>query len=419
MPLLNDRIKLELSRSRRPAMQVLFLVGVGIFCATILLKNQFYDRFWQEKFEFKASFADVKGVTPGVQRVKIAGVQAGVVSDSEVVDGRPVLTIKLDKDKGPVYKDAKLRLRPLTPLQDMYVTIEDRGTAKAGELSKDDVLPAARTESPVDISRVLNEFPGATRQRLQTLLDEFGNGLEDRGQDLREAFAAAVPFLKAADRTATVVADRRSQMARLVTNLGVITTALGKRDRQLSSLVQNGNSTLAELNKADGELSATLNEIPPTLTTLRSAFAKLRSAQDDLDPALDDLRPVAAELSEGLDALEKLGKDAKPALEGLKPALADLRPFSRSLRPTSDALAAAMAKFRPQGPQYDRITSQIPPCFDQVGNFFNDTLSVLKFYDAYGAFPRGDDSEDLDTVGGVAKPLGHTRSPTCAKGPTK
>ncbi len=417
MPLLNDRLRLELQRARKPAMQILFLVGVGAFCATIILKNQFYDRFWQDKFEFQAAFADVKGVTPGVQRVKIAGVQAGVVSKSEVRDGRAVLTIKLDDEYGPIYKDAKLRLRPLTPLQDMYVAIEERGTEKAGELTKDDVLAASRTESPVDISRVLNEFPGATRQRLQTLLDEFGNGLEDRGATLRSAFAELVPFLQAADRTAGVVAGRREQMARLVTNLGKITDALGHRDRRLASLVRTGNGTLAELSKADRELGQTFSEIPPTLSTLRTAFAKLRSAQDDLDPALADLRPVAAELEEGLEALEKVGRDAEPALRSLRPALADLRPLAGDLRPTSEALAAAFDQLRPQAERYDRITSQIPPCFTELGNFFNDTLSVLKFSDAYGAFPRGDDQQDTDTVGPFAPPAGLKRAPTCANGP--
>lgn len=419
MPLLNDRLRLELQRARKPALQIAFLVGVGAFCAAIILKNQFYDRFWQDKFEFKAAFADVKGVTPGVQRVKIAGVQAGVVSKSEVRDGQAVLTIKLDDDKGPVYKDAKLRLRPLTPLQDMYITIEDRGTEKAGVLGEDDVLPAARTESPVDISRVLNEFPTATRQRLQTLLDQFGNGLEDRGESLRRAFAELAPFLKAADRTASIVSTRKTQMARLVTNLGRITEALGRRDRRLARLVKTGNSTLGELAQVDTQLDATLAEIPPMLTTLRSSFVKLRAAQDDLDPALADLRPVAAELEEGLEALEKVGREATPALRALRPALSDVRPLARDLRPTSTALAKALSEFRPQAERYDRITSQLPPCFDQLGNFFNDTLSVLKFEDAYGAFPRGDDSQDADTVGMMVHPPTLKRSPTCAKGPQR
>jgi hypothetical protein len=117
-----------------------------------------------------------------------------------------------------------------------------------------------------------------------------------------------------------------------------------------------------------------------------------------------------------LAALKTFGSDATPALAALKPALRDLKPLAADLKPTSQSLAAAMAALRPQAPQYDRITQQIPPCFDQIGNFFNDTLSVLKFGDAYGTFPRGDDSQDSDTVGSVTQPPALKRSPTCAKG---
>jgi virulence factor Mce-like protein len=408
-----DRLKLELRRSRRPAMQYLFLLGVGIFCLAIVLKNQFYDRFWQDKFEFKAAFADVKGVTPGVQRVKIAGVPAGVVSKSEIRNGRAVLTIKLDKKYGPIYRDAKLRLRPLTPLQDMYVTIERRGHPSAGVIGKNEILPAARTESPVDISRVLNNFPEQTRTRLEVLLDQFGRGLQDRGTQLREAFAEITPFLLAAQKTSTIMADRRVQTARLMHNLSRLTAALGHRDREVAGLINSGNATLASLSSADDQLGATIHEIPPTLDVLRDAFVRLRSAEGELDPAISALKPVASHLVTGLDALKAFGDDATPALSALKPALRDLRPLAADLNPTSQALASAVTKLRPQAPQYDRITRQIPPCFDQIGNFFNDTLSVLKFYDAYGAFPRGDDGQDADTVGGLAKPTNLNRSPTC------
>jgi virulence factor Mce-like protein len=408
-----DRLKLELRRSRRPAMQYLFLIGVAIFCGTIILKNQFYDRFWQDKFEFKAAFADVKGVTPGVQRVKIAGVQAGVVSKSEIRDGRAVLTIKLDKKYGPIYHDAKLRLRPLTPLQDMYVTIENRGHAASGVIGKQDVLSAARTESPVDISRVLNNFNDSTRTRLQVLLDQFGRGLDDRGASLRAAFGQLVPFLTAAQRTATIVADRRAQTARLVHNLSRLTGALGRRDRAVASLVREGEATLASLASADRELGATIGEIPPTLSVLRSSFATLREAEGELDPAISSLKPVAARLSTGLAALRTFGQDATPALAALRPALHDIKPLAADLRPTSESLAAALGALRPQAPQYDRLTKQIPPCFEQIGNFFNDTLSVLKFEDAYGTYPRGDDSQDADTVGSVTQAFGLKRSPTC------
>jgi virulence factor Mce-like protein len=417
-----DRLKLELSRSKRPFMQYVFLIGVAVFCLVVVLKNQFYNRFWEEKYTFSAQFTDVKGVTPGVQRVKIAGVTVGVVTEATNKDGHAVLKMQLKKEYGPVYKDAKIRLRPLTPLQDMYINIEDRGHKAAGEVSDgDDTLVAARTVSPVDISRVLNEFPGSTRTRMQVLLDQFGRGLKDNGADLQWAFGELSPFLSASERTTSVIAQRRTQMARLVTNLNKLTTALAERDKQLTTLVGAGNATLAELSGADGQLDATLREIPQTLDVLRGAFTRLRAAEDQLDPALRDLGPVADSLEAGMNALERFSTDAAPALVALRPAVTRLAPLARDLKPTSVALRGAFTQLRGQAPAYDRITKQMPRCFDVIGNFFNDTLSVVKFSDAYGAYPRGNDSQDLDTFGGVtpANGTGQQRSPSCTDGASR
>lgn len=413
-----DRLKLELSRSRLPAMQYIYLIGVAAFCLVIVLKNQFYNRFWEQKYTFSAQFDDVKGVTPGVQRVKIAGVTVGVVTDAVNKDGRAVLKIQLKKEYGPLYKDAKIRLRPLTPLQDMYINIESRGTKGAGELGGT-ALAAARTVSPVDISRVLNEFPSSTRTRMQVLLDQFGRGMQDNGADLKWAFGELAPFLSAAERTTSVIEQRRTQMARLVTNLHKLTDALAARDEALSTLVGAGNATLGELSGADRELDATLREIPPTLDILRTAFTRLRAAEDQLDPALQDLGPVADSLEAGMQALERFSTDARPALDALQPAVRRLAPLARDLKPTSVGLRDALSALRGQAPAYDRMTAQLVPCLDVLGNFFNDTLSVLKFSDAYGAYPRGNDSEDLDTVGGVTPLAGtptQTRSPSCTDG---
>ncbi|MCW3016909.1 MAG: Mammalian cell entry related domain protein, partial [Solirubrobacterales bacterium] len=299
---------------------------------------------------------------------------------------------------------------------------ESRGHKSAGEVGTgDNALAAARTVSPVDISRVLNEFPGATRTRLQILLDQFGRGLKDNGADLKWAFGELSPFLSAAQRTSSVVAQRRTQMARLVTNLNKLTTALAERDKQLTTLVGAGNATLGQLSGADTELDATLREIPPTLDTLRGAFTRLRSAEDQLDPALKDLGPVADSLEAGMQALERFSTDATPALVALRPAVTRLAPLARDLKPTSVALDDAFTQLRAQAPAYDRLTKQLPPCFDVIGNFFNDTLSVLKFSDAYGAYPRGNDSQDLDTIGGVTPPGGtnQRRSASCTDGASR
>ena len=407
-----ERLRLELKRARVPALQYLFLIACAAFAASIIFKNQFYERPWVGKREYKVAFDDVKGVTPGVQRVKIAGVTVGVVSASKVGPGnRPVLTLSIEKKYGHLYRDARMRLRPLTPLQDMYVLIESRGHPRAGELKG--TLSAQRTESPVDISRVLNTFDLTTRQRLQGLLVQMDRGLTDNGEQLNRAFAEIAPFLKTAQRTTGALQQRRVQLARLMTNMAGLTTALAQRDRQLQALVHDGNASLKTIASKQAAFSATVAEIPPTLATIRSSFASLRAAETQLDPALRSLGPVAKKLEPGLSGLEDFARQAQPALRSLSPAFRQLRPLADDLRPTARSLATSFAGLRPQAPQFDRITAMAVPCLDKGQKFFTQTLSVIKFYDAYGAWPRGENTSDGDTALGQGQTMNTKRMPSC------
>ncbi|WP_320670035.1 MlaD family protein [Patulibacter defluvii] len=391
MKLRSDRLALELKRARVPFLLVLFMIGCALIAGWYMFRQQKVQWFWQDTQDVKVAFDDVKGVQPGQQDVRLAGVSIGLIKDAQVgKDGKAVLTLSLEKKYGDIYKNARMRLRPVTPLQDMYVSIETRGTPSAGKLAGDDVLALQRTASPVDISRVLNTFDPDTRTRLASLLTDMGKGLGDHGDELRRSFVALAPFLQAADRLTGAMADRRREIARVVHNLGQLTAAVNTRDQQLSSLIQQGNGTLAELAQHDSTLSATLAELPPTMTQMRSSFGELRAAEDELDPALRSLRPVAEKLKPGLEALQEVSRDAMPALRALQPAMTQLRPLAEDLQPTSVALKDAFARLAPTTPRLDRATQKIVPCRLAIGKFFQWTLSVLKYYDGGGAYPRGE-----------------------------
>jgi virulence factor Mce-like protein len=415
-----DRLKLELRRARVPALQYLFVLACALFVLGIFFKNQLFDRPWVSKRTVHAQFADVKGVTPGAQRVRIAGVDVGLITGSELgKDGRPVLTLKIDEKYGKIYKDASMRLRPLTPLQDLYVDIDSRGTPAAGELTESDVLKNTRTTSPVDVSRVLNVFDRDTRERMQQFFTQFGRGLDDRGAQLRQTFVQLAPFLQAAQRTTGAMAERRRDLAHLVHNLGRLTEALATRDRQLTRLVSTGNATMAEIARVQRPLDRTLAELPPLLGVMRSSFAALRAAEGELDPALRSLEPVADKLDSGLTGLQRFAQDARPALSALREPLRELAPLSRDLRPTARSTEQAFNRLAPLAPKLDRITADLPPCFDTMSRFFNNTLSVTKFYDGYSAMVRGENEFDGDAVFGRTPALDLRRAPRCTDGRRK
>jgi virulence factor Mce-like protein len=416
----SKRFAIELRRALKPLALFALLIAAGIVAAGVIFKNQTFQKPWEDYYQVKASFDDVKGVVAGSQQVRISGVKVGVVKDIDLDKGRAVLTLSIQEKYGRLHRDARMRLRPSTPLQDMYVDI-DRGTRRTGTLASDDVLPAERTETPVDISRVLNTFDDDSRQRLGVLLDGLGKGLDDRGASLRAAFAQTVPFLDMAKRVGAVVERRQAATKRVISNLNALTGALARRNRAVASLVDNGEATLGELARNDDNLAATVRELPLTLTAMRSAFASLRAAEDELDPALRSLDPVLTNLDSGLSALSRFGTDARPALAALRAPVRSLRPLARELRPAARALHRTMAPLSEETADFDEMTKLMLPCLKQMEGFFNNTMSVMKFEDEGGVVPRAEATVSADSIAPLASKVippdpSYRRYPTCTPG---
>ena len=400
MSMNTERLRLELSRAVRPLGWLAVLATFAVVALYVIFSNITFTAPWSSDYTVRIAVTDATGISAGQQVVKLAGVDVGVVKQVRLNEGLPVLTLSIKPRYAPLYRDARFRIRPLTPLEDMYVSIESRGTRSAGVLHGNSVVPADQTVPPVGIGEVLDTFQPDTRAAMATTLNELARGTAGNGANLRAAFVQLAPFLTVAQRTLGAVAQRRTYLAQLSTNFGSLLGAVGARDRQLTNLVAAGDSALTELAQNDRPFAQTLAQLPTTMTTMRTAFGALRASESTLDPALSSLEPVASHLEHGLSALHDLAGYANPALARLRPALSALAPLARALRPTANDLRAAFGHLEPQAPQLDRITSLVPPCFDSISHFFNDTLSVFKYYDAYGTIARGNNTVDFSTFGG-------------------
>lgn len=418
MPRSTDRLFLEARRSAKSlAMLVGLIVAAGITFA-IIARNITFERPWQKYREVHVAFDDVKGIFPGGHQVRIHGVKVGVVSKSELKNGRPELTLKIEDKWGPIYKDAKLQIRPVTPLQDLYVNVIDRGTPAAGEATKKDVIASTQTVTPVDISRVLDTFNADTRERMSTLLTEFGKGLDDQGgEKLKASFNEIAPFLHVAEDTTRVLADRKVQVKRAVHNFGELSAALAKRDTDLNKFVVQGNSALGKLAENDVPLANTLTGLDELLPVMRSSFSSVDGLTTKLDPALRSLKPVAAQLKDGLDGLEQLGQDARPAFTALRPAVRSVRTMARTLPRTSTALQTSLTNLDAQTPEFNRITDVVAPCMNSTMRFFDNTLSVFKYFDTNGSYPRAIETVDFDAASDLKAPaLNFRKLPNCTDG---
>lgn len=419
-----SRLKLEFRRSRASLLLYALFLVCGLVAVYIPLKNITFQAPWKHYNTVRVHFADAKGVNGNYEEVRIAGVKVGMVKSMKVQGREAVLTLSIDKKYGKLYRNARVELRPQTPLQDMYVNIDSRGTPAAG-VAQD--ITSDRTSSPVDVSRILDTFDQDTRLRMHEMLTELGRGLDAAGgENLRQAFVQLVPFLKAADGVTQQMSVRRERVRRLVHNFGALSAVLAKRDNQLTSLVRNGEGTLRQLAGNDGPFADTIQQIPPALHVLRSSLASLSSVEDTLDPTLTRLMPAARKLESGLSGLESFAHEASPALADLREPVTRLRPVAGDLSETASALTGSAAVLEPQAPRLDRMTAMIPPCLKSIAAFFHRTISMTKFGDAWQVTPRADAVINLNTSDNLMAEPTYRKLAPCAvtskaatEGPTR
>lgn len=411
-----DRLRLETRRARGPFALLVLAAVVALAALALLAAKLEVPLPWQDPYEVRVVVDDAKGVTPGSNEVRISGVVVGRIVGVEARGGRAVLTARIDREDGPVFRDARARLRPKTPLEDMVLEIEHRGAPRAGRLGPDDVLDAERTRTPVHVADVLDVFDADVRPRVARAITALGEGLQDGGAELRSALRELVPFFAAAGRLSDEIARRDHQTRRLVGNLAALNTELARREGQVRGVVARGSRTFAGLASVERPLGRLLEELEPTLAELPRSFGAVRAATDDVDRALVALRPAARALPGGLRAVRELAPDLRTAADRLTPALPALRGLARSLPGTAADLRSAILSLRPQVPRLDRVTTAVLPCRLAIQKFFHWTLSVGKLYGVRGAVLRGDPVVQAASLAGAVRDPGLTSEPDCAAG---
>jgi len=380
------RLRIEVKRSLPAIPTIVAGVIVTLLGAAAIL-SQLTPTLFKSTRELRVAIDDAYGILPGVDAVRYRGVPAGTIETIDRRGTQLVLKVTLRKDY-PVYKNARMELRPQTPLNDMYLDVVEPGSPSAGDLG-DSVLPESRTDTSVKVNDVLNTLRSTERTRLSQLLDNLGNGLADRGDGLRAAVAEFTPFVAQAGDITHQIALREQMTKRLVHNASLLTTELGTREGQLRTLVRDGSATLGALQEGSADLDATLRELPATVGEINASFAAVRGVVDDVDNAVNDLGPVADELPAALTSVRRLNAVLGPAVRRLRSPVSRLVPLAVALRPVSRDLSATFAGLLPRIDSIGRVTKALTSCEDAVIGFFQWNASLSKFGDVRGPIPRG------------------------------
>ncbi|MCW3016407.1 MAG: Mammalian cell entry related domain protein [Solirubrobacterales bacterium] len=382
------RIALELKRASRPAIIVALGVALGV-ALTVYTAVNLSRTALRGTRTVQFTVPDATGVVPGQDEVRFRGIPAGTLSAVALEHGRAVVTVKLRNEFGPIYRNARVEIRPQTPLQDMYLDVIDRGTRAAGVADPAQPLPMTQARSPVNINDVLNTFDGDVRRNLRALLANLGNGLSDRGASLRTAFVQLVPLMRTAGRIGDQLSARAPKLRRLVHNTAALADTLAHHQRELRTLITDGSATLTALQQNAGNLDATIHELPRTLDAVDTSFAALRGVLPATDKAVARLMPVANHLDGALTDLRNLNKVAAPAVRALQRPVTRLVPLSTALAPLSTNLRTTVDILRPQTDTVAKVARDLADCRKGIQGFFQWDASMMKFGDARGVVPRG------------------------------
>ena len=321
---------------------IIGLIVVALGVASVILANQrltlpgWFPVLGQDFTEAEAELSTAQAVTPGQgQTVNVAGVEVGEISGVRLEDGKAIVTLKLEEDSVPVYRNASVLLRPKTGLKDMVAELTP-GTKDAGELDEGQRIPIGQTSPDVNLDEILSALDGDTRSYLQLLLSDGAQGLKGNGRELANTIRRFEPTARYTRDIAEQLATRRRNIKRAIHNFSLVVDELGGKDDQLAEFVENSNAVFASLARQDANLRATLRELPSTLTATRTALGKAEVLADELGPTLQALRPGARALGPAL-------RQTRPFLRETTPVIRDeIRPFVRASRPLVTELRPAI-----------------------------------------------------------------------------
>jgi phospholipid/cholesterol/gamma-HCH transport system substrate-binding protein len=331
--------------------------GVSVF---ILGKQRMRFPFVQEKpFVLNAEFQTAQAVIAGQgQTVRVAGVRIGDIGAVKLKNGRAIVRMDIEhKYADMVHTDATALLRPKTGLKDMFIQL-DPGTDGAPVVKEKWTIPVDATTPDVNPDEILSALDSDTRDYLRLLISDAGRGLKGRSGDLRDLFRRFEPTHRDLAAVNGAVAERRTNLRRLVNSLNQLNTELAKHDDDIAGLVSSSSAVLSAFASEESNISSAVHELPSALQQTTTSLGQVQRFADVLGPATQSLQPAARALDPANRAVIPFAKEATPLLAS------DIRPFVREARPLVRDLRPAATQTADAAPGLTRT-------FKQLNNFFN------------------------------------------------
>ncbi|MEW6599562.1 MAG: MlaD family protein [Nitrospirota bacterium] len=254
---------------------------------------------WEKGYRLYAVFDDISGLDEQ-SRIKIAGVEAGILEKITLENGRARLTL-LVQPEIKVYENSVVSLRMSGLLGDRYLALSP-GTPDHTVLKDGDII--AETRPAADIDSLANRLTSAADQ-ISSLTSNFNSIF---GEAEKQSIRDAIQNLR--DVTASlkgISAENREPLRNVIAQLEKFTAALGDKGPGVIDDISNVSRNLNEKGPEFIEnLSKAARELKEVIEENRYAFKESMSNIQSVSKSADK---IARKIEQGEGTLGKLMTD--------------------------------------------------------------------------------------------------------------
>jgi phospholipid/cholesterol/gamma-HCH transport system substrate-binding protein len=339
--------------------------------------------------------------------VEVAGKEVGTVTGHRLTeDGLAELTLSIDPDWAPLPRGTRAQIRQfgLSGPASRYIELQLPESGRGGEIPDGGVLGIDQTTSNVDLDEVFSMFEPRTRRALRDVVRGSESQYRGQGKAASEGWVYLDPALVSASRLFEEVNRDTPELRRFFDESSQLAGDVAERRDDLAGLVSNLADTTGAIARPQGALGDAIHRLPPFMRQANTTYVNLRDTLDDLDPLVEEAKPVARKLRPYTAELRGLVTDLEPTVRDLArtirrpgasndliellratPPLRDIAvgPVKRNGKERRGTLAEAAEALRGATP---RFAFARPYSVDFTG--WLDDFSHSGNYDALGGFAR-------------------------------
>ncbi|RJQ45983.1 MAG: MCE family protein [Nitrospiraceae bacterium] len=256
---------------------------------------------WEKGYRLYAEFEDVVGLDER-SRIKIAGVDAGIVDQIDIHEGKARLSFLLNPDI-KIYKNAKVALKMTGLLGDRYISIST-GTPDEPLLRSGDTI--TNVVQSADVDTLLNELTSAA-----AYVSDLAKNLQDVfGDPEKKALSGAIHNLRAmTENLRDISEENRVPLRTVIAQLEKFTKELSEKGPTLVDDMSRAAKSFGEKGpKMMDDLSVLAQDLKEVIEENRYS---LKESIDNIKTVSKSASTIAQKIESGEGTIGKLVKDGK------------------------------------------------------------------------------------------------------------